>query len=175
MNRSGAALIKLLIPETLKGRKRSIEVLLCQHGASLVEFALASAVFFSMLFGILLMSLALYSYDYVSAAAREGTRWAMVRGSTSCTNTPNLTKCGATRMDIITYVKGLGYPGIDATNIFVNPNWLYANGVNCTTGTCNVPGNAVQIQVTYTPTLNIPFLNAINLNLSSTSRVLISQ
>ena len=50
-------------------------------GASLVEFTVSAAVLFMALFGIIQCSLGLYAYNYVSDAAREGTRYAMVRGA----------------------------------------------------------------------------------------------
>jgi Flp pilus assembly protein TadG len=147
-----------------------------EKGSGLVEFALASSILFSMVFGILQMCLAFYTYDYISEAAREGTRWAMVRGSTSCTNTPGLAKCNALTTDISNFVKGLGYPGIDATDYMtVTTTYWNPDGTACTSGTCNAPGNAVQTQVAYAFSLSIPFWKVTTLNMSSTSRVLISQ
>jgi Flp pilus assembly protein TadG len=145
------------------------------EGAGIVEFALASTVLFALIFGIIEMSLALFTYHFISDAAREGTRWAMVRGSTSCTNTPSLSKCNAAPSDIMNYVKTLGYPGIDPTNMTVTPTYWFPDGTACTTGTCNAPGNAVQENVTYAFALSIPFWKATTLSLSSTSRIVISQ
>src|ERR1700747_2547612 len=64
-----------------------------EHGAATVEIAFASVVLFAFLIGIMQVSRALYVYNFVSEAAREASRYAMVRGSTSCTNTPSLTGC----------------------------------------------------------------------------------
>ncbi len=52
-----------------------------ERGSSAVEFALSAAVLFMLMFGVMLMCLALYSYHFVAEAAREGTRYEMVRGS----------------------------------------------------------------------------------------------
>ena len=160
-------------------RAHFAQSLLCQDGGNLVEFALVSAVFFAMVFGILQLCLALYTYDYISEAAREGSRWAIVRGSTSCTNTPNLTNCNASTTAISNFVKGLGYPGINATaHMTVTTTYWTWSGTAwtaCTTGTCNAPGNAVQTQVSYALPLSVPYWRATTINLSSTSRMLISQ
>ena len=56
-----------------------------EEGASIVETAFASTIFFAMLMGTFQMLLASYTFHFVSDAAREATRYAMVRGSTSCT------------------------------------------------------------------------------------------
>ena len=73
---------------------RKIQNLLREDGASIVEMALASAVVMGMLFGVTYMSLALYTFHYISEAAREGSRYAIVRGSTCHANTPGLANCG---------------------------------------------------------------------------------
>jgi Flp pilus assembly protein TadG len=147
-----------------------------EQGSALVELALSCSIVCGMLFGLILMCYALYAYDFVSEAAREGTRWAIVRGSTSCTNTPNLTNCNAATSDITNYVEGLGYPGIDSTDkMTVTTTYWTPSGAACTTGTCNAPLNFVQVEVTYAFPLNIPFLPSSTLNIHSTSRMAIAQ
>jgi len=56
----------------------------------------------------------------------------VVRGSTSCTNTPNLVNCNASPDTIGNYVKGLGYAGINPANMTVTTTYLTA-----TTSTAN--------------------------------------
>lgn len=58
-----------------------------EAGSALVEFALASILILTVLFGIIDMGRALFAFDWVSNAARIATRFAMVRG-TSCTSLP---------------------------------------------------------------------------------------
>jgi Flp pilus assembly protein TadG len=53
------------------------------RGQTLVEFALASTLLFSVLFGILLGAIAVFRYNTVSDLAQEGARWASVRGATA--------------------------------------------------------------------------------------------
>ena len=52
-----------------------------ERGSSMVEFALGASLLFMVVFGIIAMALALYTYNVVSEAAREATRYAIVRGS----------------------------------------------------------------------------------------------
>ena len=61
----------------------------CEEGATLVEMALVCAfIVIPMLFGIIEVSLALYSYNFVTDAAREATRYAVVRGPQTCVIAP---------------------------------------------------------------------------------------
>ena len=145
-------------------------------GATLVEFALSVSILMMMLFGIIQACFALYACNYVSDAAREATRYAIVRGS-ACTGMPD---CGATQAQIQTYVSSLTYPGINANNVTVTATWLSLNSTPPTAwtacaGQCDAPGNAVQVQVTYPFPLSIPFWKKSTVNLNSTSQAVISQ
>ena len=152
-----------------------------EDGANLVETAVSCSVLFAMLFGMCQMSLAMYFYQFTSEAAREATRWAMVRGSTSCTNTPSLTKCGATAADITSYVQNLGFTGIISSNVNVTPQWCSASSSTPTTwGSCsgttsNAPNNLVKVTVSYPLSFHVPFGKSYSLNISSTSQMVISQ
>lgn len=150
-----------------------------EEGGTLVEMALCSSILLSMLLGIMQLSLALYCYHYASDAAREATRWAIVRGSTSCTNTPNLTDCNATAAQVQSYVQSLGLPysgGLTATT-----KWCLASATKpttwatCSATTANTPHNEVQVQVQYTFPLGVPFVSVGNLTVSSTSQMVIAQ
>jgi Flp pilus assembly protein TadG len=154
-------------------------------GAGVLEMAISSAILFVMFFGVFQVALGSYTSHYVSDAAREGARYAIVRGSTSCTNTPNLSNCGATPTTIAAYVTGLTYPGIVPANMTVTVTYLTATsststGVLLTTwatcsGTCNVPGNMVNVAVSYAFPLNIPFVPRKTINVSSSSQMVIQQ
>jgi len=150
-------------------------------GSSLVEFALASMVFFAMLIGAFQVNIGLYTYNFISEAAREGSRYAMVRGSTSCTNTPKLAACNATADQIQTYVRGRGYPGISQTKLQLTTTWytpdsnLPPTWTACTAGTCNAPGNMVKVVATYAYGVKVPFVPSLTFNLTSTSKMVISQ
>jgi Flp pilus assembly protein TadG len=153
-----------------------------EAGSGLVETALSASVVLLLIFGIFEISLALYSYHCIGEAAREGSRYAMVRGSTSCVNTPNQPACNASVGQIQAYVKGIGFSGLDSGSpMHVFPSWLTSNGTapatwsNCTSGVCNAPGNVVKVQVTYQFPLSIPFWPGTTVTLQSTSQMVIAQ
>lgn len=135
-----------------------------ESGSSLVEFAAASTILFMLVFGVMAICLALYSYNIVSEAAREATRFAIVRGS-ACTKT---LPCNATKDQIQTYVQGLGFPGINPTSLTVTSDCCWPNGNKN-------PGSPVKVTVQYTFPLAIPFVPSRTLTMSSTSQMLISQ
>ena len=150
-------------------------------GSAIVEMALSSSVLFAMFFGMFEMSMASYTYHYVSDAAREGSRYAIVRGSTSCKNTPGLTGCGATSDMIAAYVKGLGYPGINPSKMTVTADWYTPSAGTprtwtlCSSGTCNAPGYLVKVNVVYAFPFSVPFVPSRTINVGSTSQMVISQ
>lgn len=161
-----------------------------EQGATMVETAIATAVVIMLLFGVFDFSLAFYTYHYVSDAAREGTRWAIVRGSRSCAQTPNLSDCGATADEIKSYVKGLGYPGIDSANymdVAVSTgeatDSTAADGTSTTIWsantandmTYNAPGDVVTVTVVYHFPLSLPFWKQETINVGSQSSMVISQ
>ncbi|MDI3340569.1 MAG: TadE/TadG family type IV pilus assembly protein [Sphaerobacter sp.] len=52
-------------------------------GQGLVEFAISALLFFTFIFGIIEMGWLLYTHHQVTAAAREGARYASVHGTMS--------------------------------------------------------------------------------------------
>ena len=149
------------------------------EGATLVEFALACSVLFMMLFGIIQVSLAVYSYDFVAEAARDGARYAIVRGS-KCTGMPD---CNiSTSAPIQAHVQSLNYPAINTSNLTVTATYYTAATAPpnmtwspCTVPPCNVQGNAVNVLVQYPFTLNIPFWKSVTINMSNSSQMVIAQ
>jgi Flp pilus assembly protein TadG len=153
-----------------------------EDGNTVVEMALASLILFAMLFGIIEFAYAFYAYNFVSEGAREAARYAIVRGNTSCTNTPGLSGCGAANSDIQTFLRTSGYAGLSATNLTTSTTWLTPSSTQpttwsaCgTTSACKSPGNAVQVTVVYAFPLSIPFWQAQTINMASTAQMVISQ
>ena len=174
--------------EVYKTAKRIRRCVVNDAGGAIVEMALSSAILFAMFFGVFELSFASYTYHYVAAAAREGARFAIVRGSTSCTNTPNLSNCNASDTVIGNFVKGLPYPGINAAaNMTVTTTWLTATtdtstGATLTTwaacgttASCRAPGNMVSVTVTYAFPLMIPFVPKKTINVTSSSQLAVQQ
>ena len=145
-----------------------------ERGSAIVEFAVGASLLFMVVFGIILMALALYTYNVVSESAREATRYAVVRGS-ACTSFG--TACPATAANIQTYVQSIGFPGINSNNLTATTAWsVYPAGGNCTpSASCNNPGNQVKVTVSYPFLLAIPFVPSRLLSMSSTSQMVISQ
>jgi len=143
-------------------------------GASLVEFALSSVIMIMVLFGIIECCFALYANNYVSDAARNAARYAIVRGS-ACTGMPD---CGITAAELQTYLRSMRYPAINPNNLTATVTWLSISAGTPATwtacgGQCNAPNNEVEVQVTYAFPLSIPFWSKKTLNLSSTSQMVI--
>jgi Flp pilus assembly protein TadG len=160
-----------------------------EEGGSLVEMALSCLILIPVLFGIVQLSIGLYCYHYAADAAREATRWAIVRGA-NCNGLFGAAYCsptsgngtGATSADIAQYVKSLGYPysGSVATTV----QWCaYGGAAPATWTTCyntspttyNQPGNQVQVTVSYSYPLIIPFIKHNTISLSSVSSMTIVQ
>jgi Flp pilus assembly protein TadG len=174
-----------------------------EEGATLVEMALVTSLLFLFVIGIIQVCLALYSYNYICQAARESTRYAVVRGMDSCLNSntsPQMPNCNLLPTSVTsdqsnplyTYVQNLGYPGINTSNLHVAPTWWIASSTGasgaashftwatqCTGATdaggvpCNNPRNAVQVVVTYNYPLNIPFWKNATIPMSATSWMVI--
>lgn len=150
-------------------------------GSALVETSIACTVLLAVIIGTMEMCMGLYTYHYTAQVARMATRYAMVRGSSSCTETPSLSKCNASASDVTSYVQGLAFPTITASNLSVTTTWCASNATTpatwatCSSTTSNDPGNLVKVVVTYPYTLAVPFLSNVSFNVSSTSQAVISQ
>lgn len=151
-----------------------------EDGGTLLETALSTSLLLIFLCGIIQISLALYSYHFISDAAREGTRYAIVRGSTWTTACDSMTNgyasagCTATPADIQSYVQSIQFPGIFSSNLTVTPTW--ANSFGATScATCNAAGDLVTVEVDYGFPFSVPFLPKRTFTMSSTSEMVISQ
>jgi Flp pilus assembly protein TadG len=149
-----------------------------EDGSAILETALSMIILLTFMFGIMAVALALYSYHFISEAAREGTRYAIVRGSSAgspCT-APGPPTCAAQSADVQAYVKGLNFPGINPGNMSVAPVWTVfpAGGICAPSASCNNPGNLVTVTVTYNFPLTIPFVPAHTYTMSSSSAMVIS-
>jgi Flp pilus assembly protein TadG len=149
-----------------------------EEGATLVEFAVSCAALCLMLFGIIQVSLLVYTYDFVSEAARDGARYAIVRG-TKCTG---FSDCNATSDQIQAHVRTLNFPAIKTNNLTVTATWYQAATAppnmtwsTCTLTPCNIQGNAVKILVQYPFPLSIPLWGDTTVNLSNSSQMVMSQ
>ncbi len=141
-----------------------------QRGAAIVEQALLLPVMLAILFGIIDMSRALYSYTYVSYIAREATRWASVRGG-GVNGT-------ASQAEIQNFVRNVSGMGLDAMQLTASANWIAPpNGSPlCPGGNGNEkPGCIVQVTVNYNFSFILPFMPGSPLAMSSESQMIITQ
>jgi Flp pilus assembly protein TadG len=145
------------------------------RGSTLTEFAFILPLLVTVMFGVIDFGRALYTYHFVSDAAREASRWASVRGK-QCIAWPQA--CPASQADVQNYVAGIVPPGIDPNprTLSVAATWVAPPGK---VGTCNIfpndAGCAVQVQVTYAFKFMLPFLPKSTYAMHSTSEMIISQ
>jgi Flp pilus assembly protein TadG len=151
---------KHFTPATTVGRQR---------GGSLVEQALVLMVFLIILFGIIDFGHALYTYHFVSNAAREATRWASVRGATT-----SLPGGQATDASVRALVKDVAGMGLDPAKITVDTDWPSGNPP-CSVFNNN-PGCVVRVKVQYAYDF-LPFLpvSTSTVTMNSSSQMVISQ
>ncbi len=135
-----------------------------EEGSSLIEFAVTLPVMFMLLFMFMELCLMFYTHDMISEVAREGTRYAMVRGA-SCPTTSSPT-CEVTATQVNAFVNSIGWPNIGGGTMTVNTTYPDGN---------ESVGSRVQVQVTYAFKVSMPFVPNKTINMSSTSVMYIIQ
>ena len=124
-----------------------------QSGQALTELPIIMGLFAMLTFGTLDAGRLIYNYGAVSFSAREGVRWAIVRGSASGR--------AASADDISNYVKSMsmGVP------VNVSVSW----------SPDNQPGSAVVVTVQNDFSAMTPFFVPTSMKLTSSSRMIISR
>ena len=145
-----------------------------ERGSNLLEYGVVLTLFLAMLFGVVDFGRALYAYHFVSDAAREGTRYAMVRGSTcpesQCPSGPSGPD---NTSDIQNYIKNVP-AGINPGQLTVTPTWNPNGSATCNSAP-NAPGCVVEVQVSYSFSFMLPFMPKSNIVMTSSSQMIISQ
>jgi hypothetical protein len=118
----------------------------------------------AFIFGFIELSLAFYSYDLISELAREGTRYAIVHGSTCVTASG--TSCTASAASIGTYVSGIGLPNLGAGTMSVAVSFPDGN---------EAPSSRVKVTVNYVFPYKVPFMMSGPISMSSNSEMYIIQ
>lgn len=127
-----------------------------QRGSTLVEGALTLTVLLMVVFGIMDFGRLVWWRTMLADAAREGSRYASMRGST--VTQP------ATAADVTTDVKkSIG--GMDTSALNVSTTW----------NPNNQPGSTVQVTVSYNFSPLVPYIPSSLITLTSTSAYTISQ
>ncbi len=141
-----------------------------ERGSGIAETAIVMGVVLALLFGIIDFGRTMYTYAFVAQLARQGARWAIVRGS-QCTL---LDHCNASNNDVQTYVRSLSYGATDANSITVTTTWPTTDCPPNYTAV-NQPGCLVSVNVQYPFKFIAPFVSGAQLTMSSTSQMVISQ
>jgi len=136
-----------------------------ERGQGVVEFALASTVLFVVIFGIIDFGRAFYTFDLITSAARIGSRYAIVHGS-SCT----LAICPVSSAAIQTYVQSQ-VTGINTSELTVSASWSTAPG--CTDTNHQGPLCLVTVTASYPFKFVLAFNKTITM--SASSQMTISQ
>jgi Flp pilus assembly protein TadG len=125
-----------------------------RRGSTLVESALVTIPFFTLILGIIACGYLVFTYDSLAFAAQQGARWASVRGYTAANP--------ATPASVQAFVTGQT-PGLVPSSLNVLTTW----------SPDNKPGSTVTVQVTYTAvplaTLSLP--NTLTMSSSSSTAV----
>lgn len=169
-----------------------------ENGGTLVETAFCLLLLMTFIIGIVEVSWALYSYHYIADAAREGTRYAIVRGA-DWTNPCDASGssggsgyassgCQASVADVQNYVATLGFGAIGITTSNAS-NYVcveYLTGppsstlpTSCTNSTgstlANAPGDVVEVQISYPFKFGVPGLPGYTYNLTTISQMVIAE
>lgn len=185
-----------------KGKRALRRKLKREAGSTLVEFAFVFMLLMAMLLGIVDFGRGLYAYHFISGAARQAARWAMVNGN-SCTNDASCTApitCSsgsctpctsygsckvASKADVQNYVVMLAQgASIDSGStdcggsacLVTTPTWnpAGAGGPTICSTTTNAPGCTVEVQVQYNFNFLAPFVHSSVVTMSSTSEMIIA-
>jgi Flp pilus assembly protein TadG len=155
-----------------------------ERGASLVEYAFVVILFLALIFGVSGFGHALFVYHHLNNAAKEGTRYAAVRGYT-CSNDSSCVAGNSatgitgptTTADVQAYVQTITPASIDSTSLIITvcgvqgASACAASGpavctTNITDGSGNIiqakeanyPGCTVSVQVAYAYNFIFPLI-----------------
>lgn len=153
-----------LLPSEPPKRTLIRRLLSRQEGSALVEFALTVPILFTFFFGLIQVCLACYTHQVISECAREGTRYAMVHGSTC--ETGSASSCTITAAAVNSYVASEAWPNLGGGTMSSSTTYPDGN---------QAPGSRVQVTVTYLFPFRVPFIPISTLTMSSTSVMYIVQ
>jgi Flp pilus assembly protein TadG len=146
-----------------------------ERGSTMVQTAFVLTALLAIMFGIVDFGRALYTYSYVAQLAREGARWAIVRGSKCSTLNDH---CNAQSADVQTYLRSLNEGMMKTSSIAATLQFP-----SCPAGVVggsNSPGCIAEVTVTYPFQFVLPFMpktgnQLMQITMTSTSEMVISQ
>lgn len=147
-----------------------------ETGSVMVEFAVSVVLLLVMVFGVVDFGRALYTYHFLSNAAREATRWASVNGAT-CGSDGSCPSGPASQSTLNTYVQNSVPLGVDRSKVTVQACGVEGLGkCSASPATCvlDEPGCDVQVQLSYTFNFLVPLVHNGSIAMSSSSESIIS-
>jgi Flp pilus assembly protein TadG len=139
------------ISDSMRGRRAK-----ARRGNAIVEAALGLAAFLMVLCGLMDFGRLNWERNVLAHAAREGVRYAIVRGRSSGS--------AASEYAVARVVKAQAV-GLNPDSLAVRATWIPDNR----------PGSTVQVEVNYPFSPIMPFIPLGNIALKSNSRMVISQ
>ncbi len=150
-------------------------------GSQLVEFALCIPILLAVFFAVVYFAYVMYAAHFVTNAANDGARYAIVRGSdwkgTACQSV-SAVSCSATSTDVSRFIASNLPGGLNLGNLTVSTTWP---GTTSTGGSCdtqngvNSPNCTVIVQATYVVGLPLPFVTSQAMSVSSKAVMTIAQ
>lgn len=133
-----------------------------ERGQALLEFALAGIVFFLLVFGMIDAGRAVWSYNTLAEATREGTRYAIVHGADSSDpsgpGSAYYTPPNSDAMVAAEVQRFIG--GLDPSLLTVESDWVDGD---------NQLGSQVRVTSQYTYEPMFGFLGMVSFTLTSSS------
>ncbi len=131
-----------------------------RRAATVVEFALVGSLTFLLIIGLMVVAMGIFRYNEVALLARQGSRWASVRGSQYKKDTGN---SAATAQDIINFMTGIAV-GLDTSKLTFQPppTWNTSNSpyrIETRNGVVTAVNNTVTVNVSYQWTPEIPWIS----------------
>ena len=127
------------------------------RGTAMAEFALVATPCFMLFFAIMSFAMALYSYDFVCYSAQQAARYAMVHGTTAAQT--------VSAADVTTYVNSLVVGVLTTSALTVTTTW----------SPNQKPGSVVTVVVSYNFKPLTSLVSGVNINLSRTAAMVISE
>ncbi len=106
-----------------------------ERGQSLVEFSLAAMIFIVIILGVVEVGRAVWSYNTLASAAREGSRYAMVHGSSAAAGSGPAGNDAKVQAAVMKYASALAPSGLTVTSAWPDGN--------------NAAGSRVKVTATY--------------------------
>jgi Flp pilus assembly protein TadG len=131
-------------------------------------------VLLAMMFGIIDFGRAMYTYSYVAQLARQGARWAIVRGA-NCTAYATACPASSGTSDIQPYIQSLNEGAMDTSSIQANLQFS-SNSADCASESSGLPSNKpgciAQVTVRYPFNFMLPWvLPGTTITMQSTSKM----